>query len=122
MKCSSGFYIQVARASFRSLQYPSVLACGDIAVIIDQIKVTKDQLGTEATKLINFSFMADQTKKGGVAVHLHHSNRTIQIQGSAKMPDSSRAALWFLNHFILVCFKEQAKAKPRVSQFKEQTS
>ena len=111
VKCSSGFYIQVARASLGSLQSPSVLACGDIAVIIDNIKVTKDQLGTEATKLINFSFMVDQTKIGGVAVHLHHSNQTIQIQGSAKMPDSSRAALWFLNHFILVRFKEQAKAK-----------
>ena len=111
VKCSSGFYIQVARASLGSLQHPSVLACGGIAVTVDKIRVTNDQVGTEATKLINFSFMSDQTKIGGVTVHLHHSNRTIQIQGSAKMPDSSRAALWFLNHFILVRFKEQAKAK-----------
>ena len=111
IKCSPGFYIQVARASLGSLKNPSVLACGDIAVIVDDIKITKDQIGTEATKLISFSFMNNQRSIGHVSVHLHHSTRTIQVQGSAVMPNNTRAALWFLNNFLLVRFKEQAKAK-----------
>ena len=67
--------------------------------------------GLEATKLISFSFMSEQKFLGSVKVHLHHSTRTIQIQGSSIMPDSSRAAVWFLKNLILVRFKDQAKAK-----------
>ena len=111
VKCSSGFYIQVARASLGSLKNHSVLPCGDVAITVDNVTVTKDQIGTEATKLISFSFMSDQRSLGGVTVHQHHSSRTIQIQGSAIMPDSTKAALWFLKNFVLVRFQEQAKAK-----------
>ena len=111
VKCSTGFYLQVGRASVGNLKNPSVLACGNIAITVDDIKTTEDQRGTEGTKLIYFSFKSDQNQLGGVTVHLHHSTRTIQIQGSSMMPDSSRAALWFLKNFILVRFKEQAKAK-----------
>ena len=111
IKCSTGFYIQVARASLGSFYDHSVLACGDIAITVDKNIVTKDQVGTEATRLVHFSFMSEQRNLGSVTVHLHHSSRTIQIQGSAVMPDSTRAALWFLNNIILVRFKEQAKAK-----------
>ena len=110
IKCSTGFYMQVARASLGTLKDNSVLSCGDIAIKVDKITISKDQLGTESTKLIQFSFMNGQRSIGGVAVHLHHSNRTVQIQGSAVMPDSSRAALWFLN-FVLLRFKDQARAK-----------
>ena len=65
----------------------------------------------EATKLIAFSFHDLQKCLGGVTVHLHHSTRTIQVQGSSIMPDKTRAALWFVNNFILTRFKDQAKAK-----------
>ena len=111
VKCSSGFYIQVARASLGSLHSPSVLACGDIAITVDRVTVTKDKLGIEATKLLSFSFLSNQDRIAGVTVHLHHSTRTIQIQGSSVMPDSTRSALWFLKNFVLIRFKEQAKAK-----------
>ena len=111
VKCSSGFYIQVARASLGTLNTRSVLSCGDIAVTVDEVTVTKDLTGLEATKLLSLSFMSDQKLLGGVKVHLHHSTRTIQIQGSYNMPDNTRAALWFLNNFVLIRFKELAKAK-----------
>ena len=111
VKCSSGFYLQVARASLGSLHDKSVLSAGNIAITVDKTTVTNDQRGTEATKLLSFSLLSDQRKVGGVSVHLHHSTRTIQIQGSSIMPDSSRAALWFLKNFVLLRFKEQAKAK-----------
>ena len=55
--------------------------------------------------------MCDLRSLSGVAVHLHHSTRTIQVQGSHIMPDASRAALWFVNNVILVRFRDQAKAK-----------
>lgn len=111
VKCSSGFYLQVARAYLGYLEDKTVLSCESIAITVDKSVVTKDQLGIEATKQIAFTFMLNQKFLGGVSVHLHHSTRTIQIQGSAIMLDSSRAALWFLKKFILVKFKIKAKEK-----------
>ena len=111
VKCSSGFYIQVARASLGTLNNRSVLSCCDIAMTVDQVTVTEDKTGLEGTKLLSLSFMSDQKLLGGVKVHLHHSTRTIQIQGGSIMPDNSRAALWFLNNFVLIQFKDLAKAK-----------
>ena len=83
VRCSPGFYIQVARASLGPLKNSSVLACGDIAISVDDTKITKDQMGIEATKWISFSLMTNQRSVGHVSVHLHHSTRTIQIQGGS---------------------------------------
>ena len=111
IKCSSGFYIQVAKASFMTLDKCSVLSTAKVAITVDEIAVTKDKSGLEATRLIHFSFKTEQKSLGGVALHLHHSSRTLQVQGSYIMPDSSRAALWFLNNAIISRFKDLAKTK-----------
>ena len=111
IKCSTGFYIQVARASFVTLEKHSVISRGRIAITVDNVTITKDQSGVESTRLYHFSFMSELKSHGGVTLHLHHSTRTIQVQGSHIMPDSSRAALWFVNNTILIRFRDQAKAK-----------
>jgi hypothetical protein len=111
IKCSSGFYIQVAKASFVTMKKHSVFSAADVAITVDEVTVTTDQKGLEATMLMHFSFMDEKVALGGVAVHLHHSTRTIQLQGSSVMPDSSRAALWFLNNVSLKKFKDIAKSK-----------
>ena len=48
---------------------------------------------------------------GGVRIHLHHTTRTIQVQGSHIMPNKERSAIWFLNNVILNKFKDLAKVK-----------
>ena len=113
IKCSSGFYIQVAKASFVSIKKGSTFSTDKIGITADEVIFTNDQAGLEATKLVHFSFKSEQggVVLGGVAVHLHHSSRTIQIQGSHIMPDSSRAATWFLNRVTIKRFKDIAKSK-----------
>ena len=61
--------------------------------------------------LMHFEFINEKSRIGTAAVHLHHSTRTLQIQGSHIMPDSSKAAVWFYNNFISIRFKELAKSK-----------
>ena len=75
------------------------------------VVTTKDRSGFEGTMLMHFEFMNEKSRIGTAAVHLHHSTRTLQIQGSHIMPDSSKAAVWFYNNFISIRFKELAKAK-----------
>ena len=111
IKCSSGFYTQVALPSFSTLEKRSIFTKSKVAISVDEVSITKDSTGLESNRLLYFSFMNEQKNVGGVTVHLHHSTRTIQIQGSHFMPDSTRAALWFVNNVTLSRFKEQAKAK-----------
>ena len=110
IRCNPGFYIQVARSSLDSLKNNSMLKAGNITVAVDEITISRELNYVEATKLIKFSLLSDQKKVGFVSVPLHHSTRTIQVQGNSTMPDKSKAALWFTN-FITDRFKVQAKAK-----------
>ena len=111
IKCSSGFYTQVALPSFATLAKSTVFTKSKIAISVDEVSITKDLSGLDSNRLMHFSFMNELKDVGGVTVHLHHSTRSIQIQGSHIMPDSTRAALWFVNNVTLTRFKDQAKAK-----------
>ena len=59
IKCSTGFYIQVARASFITLNIQSVFTRGKTAITVNNITLTFDQKGVESTRLIYFSFMSN---------------------------------------------------------------
>ena len=120
VKCSSGFYIQVAKSSFVTITKGSSLSTNGIVVTLDEVTETRDKNGLEATKLLHYSFKNEKEGLGGVAVHLHHSTRTIQIQGSHIMPDRTRAALWFLDNVTISRFKEIAKTKKyEINNFNE---
>ena len=62
IKCSTGFYMQVARASLGALKEDSILSSGDIVIKVDKITISKDQLGTEATKTDSI-FLFEWSKK-----------------------------------------------------------
>ena len=111
IKCSSGFYIQVAQSCFLTLDETTVFNVSGVVISISDIIKTNDKNGSEVNRLIHFTFTSEQQSSGGVAVHLHHSTRNIQVQGSHKMPDHSKAALWFVNNVVVKKFKEQAKTK-----------
>ena len=111
IKCSSGFYIQVAQSCFLTLDESTVFNVSGIVISISDIIKTIDKNGSEVNRLIHFTFTSEQQGSGGAAVHLHHSTRNIQVQGSHQMPDQSKAALWFVNNVVVKKFREQAKAK-----------
>ena len=111
IKCSSGFYLQVAKASFLTLDDSATFTVANVAFTIDNVKITNDETGFEANRLIRFMFFTKSDSCGSVTVHLHHSTRTIQVQGSAIMPDTNKAAFWFVSKVILKRFQDLAKAK-----------
>ena len=111
IKCSTGFYIQVAKPSFVTLENGSVLSNSNIVVMLTDVTKTNDLNGLETTLLLKCSLLSDRQTLGCVSVHLHHSTRTIQIQGSSIMPDSSKAPVWFLNNVTITKFADLAKLK-----------
>ena len=79
IRCSSGFYVQVGRPCFSSLENGSVLNTSSIVITVDDITKTSDLNGTETNLIMLFSFKNSLQTCGGVRVHLHHSTRTIQM-------------------------------------------
>ena len=111
IKCSPGFYLQVAKPSLLALQDKTYLSKDRIPITLTKSTKTKDRNGHENTHLLHFSMTSDDDSECTVAVHLHHSTRTIQIQGSRSMPDSSKAALWFHTNVVLRKFSDLARVK-----------
>ena len=111
IKCSSGFYIQVAKSCFTTLDTTTVFSFSNVSISISKVTISRDLKGSEANRLLHFNFAHQKENLGGVAVHLYHSTRTIQVQGSHPMPGGSKAALWFVNNVVIKKFKEQAKSK-----------
>ena len=111
IRCSSGFYLQVGRPCFSSLGNGSVLNTSSLVITVDDVTKTSDLNGSETNLIMHFSFMNSLQSCGGVRVHLHHSTRTIQIQGSFLMPNKQRAAAWFVTNVVEKRFKDLAKAK-----------
>ena len=46
-----------------------------------------------------------------LSIHLHNTQRKVQIQGGATMPDQSRVPIWFVEKVLKEMFTDQAKAK-----------
>ena len=83
IRCSSGFYVAVARPFFSSLVKGSVLHCSNVAITLFELTVTSDKSGYEATRILKFSLMNNQTNLGRVTVHIHHSSRKLHATASA---------------------------------------
>ena len=83
----------------------------DIAFTVTDVTITNDRNKLEVYRLLHFSLMSHRDNLGVVAVHLYTSSRTIQIQGSAVMPNGTKIAKWFTLNFVLIKFREQAEVK-----------
>ena len=46
-----------------------------------------------------------------MTIHLHHSARNVQMQGSSLINGSIRAPVWLAKYFVLPTFREQANLK-----------
>ena len=106
IKCSPGFYVQIARPCFSALKTNSVINSGIISLSVADTVINKDKKNYEANRKIRFNFMSQNKQIGGVTVHLHHSARLVQIQGSCVMPDKSKAAIWFAKAIIEIFRKK----------------
>ena len=81
-----------------------LVTCKDIVGRIDAV-------GSSVTTVIHFRFYKDKDCIGGVAVHLHHSTRLIQVQGKSVLPDKSHAPVWFVEQYLKSKFSTLAATK-----------
>ena len=112
IKCSTAFYDTVAKPVMCGLSLDTTLNLNNVSINCYHIDYNKDRNGTEFNRVFHIRIGGSgQHQIGKVTVHLHHTKRTIQMQGSAVMPDGSKAPLWFLNSFVKERFTNLAKIK-----------
>ena len=57
IKCSAGFYLQVVKPCFTSLEKQSVIRHSNISMSVAEIWITNDRKGLEANRKVRFQFL-----------------------------------------------------------------
>ena len=115
IKCSAGFYSQVVLETFAnmSLQYRNQVDGVSIQCCKTEERV--DTSGAIVGVLITFdlNYLNKQRREfiGTVQVHLHHTTRRVQLQGSSLVHDKVRAPVWFVDSFLKGVFNHVANLK-----------
>lgn len=109
--CNTGFYTKVAFPSFQDLAIGQKIPVGNISVLCHDVTERVDAMGAATATVIMFRFSQENLSLGGVTVHLHHTTRNVQIQGSALFPDNKKAPVWFVDNVIKERFSTMSKGR-----------
>ena len=100
VRCSTGFYAEVVIPSIKDICPGfSVLLSGLLLNCYDVVG-NIDAVGSKLKSVLYFRLHQQKTCIGGVTMHLHHSTRLVQVQGSAILPDNSHSPVWFVDNFL----------------------
>ena len=105
--CNTGFYSKAALPAMKRLS-SGMKDVGEITITCHDITERSDALGASTTTIIIFRFSQGKESCGGVTVHLHHTTRNIQIQGSAMLPDNKKAPVWFVDMVVRDLFTKMS--------------
>ena len=100
IECSTGFYAQVVIPSIRTLKIGDTEKVAGLHVFCKDIIGKIDAAGSSVNTVLHFRFNHDKECVGGVAVHLHHTTRLVQVQGSSILPDKSHVPIWFVENYF----------------------
>ena len=102
IQCSVGFYEAVAKPSLSGLSrgYRQQVAGVDIHCTL--IRNTQDMSYSVSSFFLRFELSGPGVlpDPAPLSVHLHHTQRRVQVQGGGTMPDKSRAAVWFVDNVL----------------------
>ena len=98
--CSVGFYAKVALPTFEHIAAGAETVADNVSVICHDVTKRTDANGAATTTVIIYRLYQDKISIGQVTVHLHHTTRNVQLQGSALMPNNSKAPVWFLQNIL----------------------
>ena len=112
IQCSSAFYQAIARPILCGFEKQTEVNVSNIPVTCNHIDYNRDKTGVEYNRVLHI-YLGGTGKHalGKVTIHLHHTKRLIQMQGSAIMADRNKAPVWFLNNYIKERFTNLAASK-----------
>ena len=113
IQCSVGFYEAVSKPAISSLSTGFSQQVQGVSVKCTVFRKTLDQNESMSGLLLRFELSGQgiSPNPAPLSIHLHNTQRKIQLQGGATMPDGSKIPIWFVEHLLKDIFQTQAKAK-----------
>ena len=110
LQCNSGFFLAVVKPAFSFFTAGFSKDVQGITISMPNPPTfTKDSTDLNETILYQFEISPEPTlSKKRASVHLHLTSRLIQVQGGARLPDSSTIAVWLSSHVLLPLLKDFA--------------
>ena len=103
--CSTGFYSLVALPAFSHIAVGYSRVVAGVSVYCHDIIGKHDGTDAKVNTLYQFRLHApDKSTIGGVAIHLHHYVRKVQVQGGSMVDEQTRAGVWFVDNIIRETF------------------
>ena len=91
IQCSTAYYDAVAKPVMCGLSKDTTLNINNISIFCNHIDYNRDSNCYEYQRVLHIKIGGiGQFSIGKVTIHLHHSKRSIQMQGSAIMPDGRK--------------------------------
>ena len=111
--CSTGFYEAVAKPALSSMSTSYSHSVLGVSILCTVFRKTQDQNMSQPGLFMRFELSGPDVEPNPVplSVHLHNTQRKVQLQGGGLMPDKSRAPVWFLENILKNIFTDQAKRK-----------
>ena len=112
VQCNTATYTLIAVPSFSDIRIDSDFEVSGIRVNCYRITGKVDDADSAVHAAIFLRLYDKQNmRQGDVTMHLHHTRRKIQLQGSAIMPNKSKAPVWFVDNVIYDRFSLLARTK-----------
>ena len=109
--CSTGFYSLVVLPAFSLFSVGYTLQAAGVYIYCYDIIGSIDGTDAGINTVLHFRLTAaDKSNVGSVAIHLHHTVRKVQVQGSA-MINQSRAGVWFVENILMKTFTNSSNDK-----------
>ena len=105
-------YNLVVLPTFSGITEQYVIDVDNITIECTSITGQVDNTNANVTAAINFSLSnPDKSSAGNVHLHLHHTTRRIQLQGSSLVHGETRAPVWYMEKVLLGLFNKLARDK-----------
>ena len=116
IKCSSGFFLQVASPGFHDLASQSSdnsdqLAINDMLIHCSESRVSLDKLDLLLNRLYTFNIATTNNPLvtvASVTVHVYVTSKLVQLQGS-KLVHGVKAPLWFYDNVIKATLERESE-------------
>ena len=116
--CSVGFYTKGAIPTFEHLSAGVTTTIGDVIVKCHDVTKRTDATGAATSTVIMYRLYQNKLSVGQVTVHLHNTTRNVQVQGSALLPDNTKAPVWFVENILKVKFNQLSESQAKeISSF-----
>ena len=113
IQCSVGYYGAVVLPAISSLSTGFSQIVHGISIKCTSVRKAQDKNLSTPGLFLRFELSGPDThpNPAPLSLHLHNTQRKVQLQGGAVMPDTSKVPVWFAQNVLRDLFNKQARSQ-----------